>query len=381
MRHGTAQPVGEELGWRIGYGSFATIGAIIVSRRHRNVIGWILCTIGIASAVAGFAQDYAAYALLRRQVRLTGGLVMGWLGSWPWYLAFGLILTFLPLLFPDGRLPSRRWRPVAWLAAAVITLQCLWAAFAPRQLEGPAPMPGNPWAFASAGWFFRLLEACVPTIGAAVAFLSLASLVVRFRGSRGAQREQLKWFTYAALLAVGSWLALTPTGLDRGISGPLWLIIAMMRFWTIPAAIGIAVLRYRLYDIDQLINRTLVYGLLTALLGTLYAAVVLVGGQLFGGIGGQPPSWAVAGATLAVAALFQPTRRRIQHAVDGRFNRRRYDAAETIDVFSARLRSETDLETLSTELLAVVHRTMEPTTASLWLRPRSGVTGRAASWR
>jgi hypothetical protein len=173
---------------------------------------------------------------------------------------------------------------------------------------------------------------------------------------------------------------LTPTGLNQRLSGPLWVIYTTVSFWAIAAAIGIAVLRYRLYDIDRLINRTLVYGLLTALLGTVYAAAVLVGGQLFGGIGGQPPSWAVAGATLAVAALFQPTRRRIQHAVDRRFNRRRYGAAETIDAFSARLRSETDLETLSAELLAVVHRTMEPTTASLWLRPSSDLR-QSASWR
>jgi hypothetical protein len=130
---------------------------------------------------------------------------MGWLGSWPWYIAFGLILTFLLLLFPDGRLPSRRWRPVAWLATALITLQCLWAAFAPRPLEGPAPMPRNPWAIERAEGFFRLLEACVPVMASAVAFLSLASLVVRFRGSRGAQRQQLKWFTYSTLLVVGSW--------------------------------------------------------------------------------------------------------------------------------------------------------------------------------
>jgi hypothetical protein len=371
LSSGTAGDVIDELGWRIAYGSCATVGAVIVSRRSRNVVGWILCAIGISSAVAAFAQDYAIVALLGRQAALPGGLVMGWLGSWPWYIAFGLILTFLLLLFPDGRLPSRRWRPIAWLAAAVITLTCVWAAFAPRPLEGPrgVPMPQNPWAIEQAAGFFRLLAACTFVMLPALAVVSLASLVVRFQRSRGVERQQLKWFTYAALLVVGWWVLSTPTGLSARLTGPLWLVLEAISSWLIPAAIGIAILRHHLYDIDRLINRTLVYGLLTALLGAVYAGAVLLLGQLFGGIGADPPSWAVAGATLAVAALFQPARRRIQAVVDRRFNRRKYDAAKTIERFSARLRDEVDLDTLSTELLAVVDLTMQPTTASLWLRP------------
>jgi hypothetical protein len=140
---GTAFPVPDELGWRIGYGSFATVGAIIVSRRPRNVLGWVLCAIGASSAVAGFAQDYASFALLGRQEWLAGGLLMGWLGSWPWYIAFGLVTTFLLLLFPDGRLPSPRWRPVAWVAAVDIAALSVWAAFAPRPFEGPPGMRGT----------------------------------------------------------------------------------------------------------------------------------------------------------------------------------------------------------------------------------------------
>jgi hypothetical protein len=298
------------------------------------------------------------------------GLVLGWLGSWPWYIAFGLIITFLPLLFPDGRLPSRRWRPVAWLAGGYLALHCVWAAFAHRPLEGPTPLPQNPWAIESAQGFFRLLDACISVLLPAVVLLSLASLVVRFRRSTGVQRQQLKWFTYAALLAVGSWILLTATGLDERLSGPVWALFTMGSFWTIPAGIGIAILRYRLYDIDRLLNRTLVFGLLSALLGAVYAGVVLVLGNLFGGLGDQTPSWAVAGATLAVAALFQPARHRIQQAVDRRFNRRRHDVAKTIEAFNSRLRDEIDLDTLAAELLAVVDQTMEPTSASLWLRPR-----------
>jgi hypothetical protein len=206
--------------------------------------------------------------------------------------------------------------------------------------------------------------------------LCASSVVVRFRRARGVERQQLKWFAYgagqlalllaSALVFPGFWdrVPLLVSDLVFGIS-----------FAMISVAIGIAILRYRLYEIDRLIHRTLVYGLLSALLGAVYAGLVLGLGQLFGGIGAEPPSWAVAGATLAVAALFQPARRRIQQAVDRRFNRRRYDAAQTIEAFSARLREQIDLDTLSAELLAVVNQTMEPAKASLWLRPlRSAAT-------
>jgi hypothetical protein len=370
LSHGIGFHVADELGWRIGYGSCATVGAIIAARRPRNVLGWILCAVGLTTAVAGFAQDYASFALLRRQEWLPGGLVLGWLGSWPWYIGFGLILTFLLLLFPDGRLPSRRWRPVAWAAAVDLAVLTFWAAFAPRPLEGPPGMPPNPWAIERAQGLFRVLDDIAGLTLVTLACLSVASLVLRFRRSGGPQRQQLKWFTYAALLVVGSWVLLNATGLNERLSGPVWLLVSMVSQWVIAAAIGIAILRYRLYDIDRVINRTLVYGLLTALLAAVYAGVVLVLGQLFGGLGGQPPSWVVAGATLAVAALFQPARHRIQQAVDRRFNRRRHDVAKTIEAFSSRLRDEIDLDTLAAELLAVVDQTMEPTSASLWLRPR-----------
>ena len=233
LSHHTAEAAAGEIGWRIGYGSCATVGAVIVARRPRNVLGWILCTVGISSAVAGFAQDYAAYALLRRQEWLPGGLVMGWLGSWPWYLAFGLVLTFLLLLFPDGRLPSRRWRPIAWVAAVDIAVLCIWAAFAPRPFEGPPGMPQNPWALESAAELFRLIEPIALALWPALAVLSLISLVLRFRRSRGEQRQQLKWFTYAAVLAVGSWGFIVVTGLDERLSGSLWLLFSVGGLWLI----------------------------------------------------------------------------------------------------------------------------------------------------
>ena len=200
----------------------------------------------------------------------------------------------------------------------------------------------------------------------------LASLVVRFRRARGEERQQLKWLVYGVLL-----LALLIPTLGRVVeqipspfAGP---VFAAVMFSIIPVAIGLAVLKYRLYDIDRIISRTLAYALLTALLAGLYAVVVLVLGQLFGGITERPPSWAVAGATLAVASLFQPARRRIQAVVDRRFNRRKYNAARTVEAFSARLRNQVDLDTLSGELLSVVDQTMQPTTASLWLQPSTQI--------
>jgi peptidoglycan/LPS O-acetylase OafA/YrhL len=191
--------------------------------------------------------------------------------------------------------------------------------------------------------------------------------VVRFRRARGEERQQLKWFTYGAGVLA---LLLAVSAASQALTARVPDLVIAAALAAPPLAIGIAVLRYRLYDIDRLINRTLVYGALTVLLGLIYAGIVLTLGQLFGGLGEDPPSWVVAGATLAVAALFQPARRRIQQGVDRRFNRRKYDTAQTIEAFSARLRDEVDLDTLSAEVLGAVDQTMQPTTASLWLRNR-----------
>jgi hypothetical protein len=285
------------------------------------------------------------------------------------------------LLFPTGRLLSPRWRPVAWLTAVVTALSTMLNSLQPTLGPFGDQVVMNPIGVAAVGNPEK--SPVVPaliillTVLAAVAF---GSLVLRFRRSRGEERQQLKWFTYAAALVPLSMLgdALPAVIGDLVIDLPIVFL---------PVATGIAILRYRLYDIDRLINRTLVYGLLTALLGGVYAGAVLVLGQVFGGVGGDPPSWAVAGATLAVAALFQPARRRIQAVVDRRFNRRKYNAAQTIQAFSTRLREQVDLDTLSSELLAVVDQTMQPTRAWLWLRPsppgssdRAGKEARPTPW-
>jgi hypothetical protein len=205
-----------------------------------------------------------------------------------------------------------------------------------------------------------LTEPCLSLMGVLI-LVGFGALVVRFRRSRGDERQQLKWITYAGgLLPLAVLAYLLPE-----VVGTVVFAVPLV---FLPVAVGIAILRYRLYEIDRLINRTLVYGLLTALLAGVYAGLVLGLGQLFGGIGSKTPSWVVAGATLAVAALFQPARRRIQAIVDRRFNRRKYNAAKTVEAFSLRLRDEVDLDALSAELLAVADQTMQPTTASLWLR-------------
>jgi hypothetical protein len=359
----------DDLSWRLGYGLYPTVGAVIVARQPRNRIGWLCCAFGLLVGPAAFAQDYAWYTLIHRPGALPGGLAMGWLGSWPWYPAIMLGLIFLPLLFPNGRLASPRWRPVAWAAAVAIVAAVAWAAFAPRQLEGSPAMPMNPLGIRSAEALSDWLDPLLPMALGLLALLSAASMIVRFRRSRGEERQQLKWFTYGAALAAVIYACFIATELHERLPPVVSLLVTTPALVAVPGAIGVAVLRYRLYDIDRIINRTLVYGLLTTLLAGIYVGAVLVLGQLFGGISEEPPSWAVAGATLVVAALFQPARRRIQAVVDRRFNRRKYDLARTIDGFGAQLRDEVDLDTLSAQLLAVVDQTLEPTKASLWLRP------------
>jgi hypothetical protein len=262
-------------------------------------------------------------------------------------------------------------RSAAVAALAATVLAVVVSALKP----GPTaylPRVDNPLGLEQAGWVLDPIELVAWVVIVAALFAAAGSLIVRWRRARGVERQQLRWLAYAAAMLV------VVTVADSWLPDTLSIVVTASMPLLFPVATGIAVVRYRLYDIDRLINRTLVYGLLTVLLGAIYAGTVLVLGQVFGGVGRNPPSWAVAGATLAVAALFQPARRRIQATVDRRFNRRRYNAAKTVEAFSARLRDELHLDALSAELLAVVEQTMQPTTASFWLRPsveRSPRTG------
>jgi hypothetical protein len=356
--------------------AFATVGALILSRRPSNVIGWLCCAIGLAVSLSGFGSSAAVRTLAADPDWIFAGLVLYQLGQVMFLLPLLGLLPLLVLLFPTGRLPSRRWRPLVWAFAAGLVLYAASVLFKPGPLDHG--LPTNPLGLESAKGLLQLAGAVSSLLFPMFVVPVLVSLVLRFRRARGDERQQLKWFTFAAALLalVGAGLGAIVERVRSPFVGPVFFALSVSM---IPTAIGVAVLRYRLYDIDRLINRTLVYGLLTALLGAIYVTVVLALGQLFGGIGAAPPSWVVASATLAVAALFQPARRRIQAAVDRRFNRRRYNAAKTIEAFSARLRDEVDLDTLSTELLAVVDQTMEPTTASLWLRPSAHGSHRAGT--
>jgi len=336
--------------------SAATVGAVLASRRPRHPVGWLLLALG-ASVVAGAVTEaYASYGLLARPGALPAAR---WAavytdGSW---VAWPALVGFVLLLTPTGTLPSPGWRRWARTAAAAAVLA---AALRPGTLDEPFESVPNPIAVGAVPLQVAAYLAAVVNILAVP--VAGVSLVARFRRARGVERQQLRWVALAAALsalAAAVVLLGMATGTEALYGWATGVYVAIL-----PLAIGAAIARYRLYDLDRIVSRTLAYALLTVLLGGGYAAVVLGLGQLLG----RQSSLVVAGATLAVAAVFQPARRRVQDAVDRRFNRRRYDAAQTIQAFSARLRDELDLGTLTGELLAVVDQTMQPTRASLWLR-------------
>jgi hypothetical protein len=354
-RQGAGNP-GELLLWVV-FAAYLVVGCLILARRPGNAIGWIFTTVGLLTTIAGLAEAYPRYANAHPG-SLPGPLVGTWIQNWIWNPTILLALVFPLLLFPTGRSLSPRWRPVTWLAVGLTAAYTVLGALSPTLQLPNGRTVANPIGVTSINLDAGPLAAVLSGLLLFVFVASISSLIVRFRRSQGVERQQLKWFTYAGALVL-----LAP--LSNSLLGNISYVLLL----ALPIAVGIAILRYRLYDIDRLINRTLVYGLLTALLGSLYVGVVLVLGQAFGGAGRDPPSWAVAGATLTVAALFQPARRRIQQVVDRRFNRRKYDAARTVEAFSVRLRDEVDLDALTAELLAVVDQTIQPTRASLWLRP------------
>jgi hypothetical protein len=357
--------------------AFATVGAVILARRPGNRIGWLCWAIGFGITVSIWGSKQV-WAVLADQGRSSAWAVLPQLGTIAWLGTLLGLLPFLVLLFPTGRLLSPRWRPVAWALGLVLGLYLIARLFAPGPVD-PA-FPDNPLGIESAEGLLQRIQTMVGVVVPVLILAVLASVVVRFRQSRGEERQQLKWFTFV----VAAELVLIPGlgGVAERVAPEVGaLVVFPVSISLLPIAIGIAVLKYRLYDIDRLIRRTLVYGLLTVLLGTVYLAGVFGLGQLLNPVTGES-ALAAAGSTLAVAALFQPARRRVQAIVDRRFNRRRYDAAKTIEAFSTRLRDQLDLDTLSTELLAIVDQTTEPTLASLWLRPSasgSSSTARSAA--
>jgi hypothetical protein len=344
----------------LAFAAYSVIGALIVARRPDNAMGWVFSAIGLLAAAMLVTGEYAQYAYVTRPHLLPGAIVAAWFPPTAIYALYVSTVTLPLLLFPTGRLLSPRWRPVLWITGAVIVgLTGLTGLHPDLPLSDGQHVIANPLGFVGVE---------LPRVGQVdgvvllLVAAALVSVIVRFRRARGEERQQLKWFVYGAgLTVVLGMLGFLRFPRADTLSSALTLSL-------LPVAAGVAILRYRLYDIDRLINRTLVYGLLTAILGLCYVAGSLVF-LLAVGVGSGPPSWLVAAATLAAAAVFRPARRRIQQAVDRRFNRRKYNAAKTIQAFSSRLREQIDLDTLTSELLAVVDQTMQPAQASLWLRP------------
>ncbi len=359
----------------LAFASFLVVGVLLASRRPENPIGWMFCLIGLPSVWEFFATEYAFYALVTQPGALPGGVWIAWSRLWTATLIWALMF-FVLLLFPNGRLPSPRWRPFAWGAAATFVLLGVLFAFKPGQLADvhvPNPM-GIEWA---AG-IMKVSESILVFVVLGIMLAVVASVIGRFRRARGAERLQLKWLTYA----VGFWAISGVVGLfnfqvlhNRDIeffASTLGLVATA----AIPIAVGVAILRYRLYEIDLLINRTLVYGSLTATLAVLYLGSVVSLQALLRILTGQESTLAVVASTLAIAALFNPLRRRVQGFVDRRFYRRKYDAVKTLAAFSAKLREETDLDVLSNDLVGVASRTMQPEHVSVWLRPDTATKGR-----
>ena len=347
-------------------GVLAGVGALLSRRRPENPIGPILLGLALVVTLSVVGDGISSRYEDNPDPGLGVRLVV-WFDEAVIYVWFGLVGLLLPLLFPDGRLPSRRWRPVLWAGLALVALAVLGTLFGVEQgdWDGTGTLR-NPLAIG--GPVGDALEAGVaiggPLFGVLV-LLALASVVVRFRRARGVERQQLKWFGYAiGLLLCGLAAAAISEATGWELIGNVgWSVFLGSLIFGMPLAIGVAILRYRLYDIDLVIRRTLVYGALTLTLGAAYLGSVLLVGLAVGRSG-----FAVAVSTLAVAALFRPARARIQGAVDQRFYRRRYDAAQTLEAFGLRLRDELDLEALSADVRDVVHDTVQPAHVSLWLR-------------
>jgi hypothetical protein len=362
-RAGRPDPLDTAVAPTLAILSAATVGAVLAGRRPRHPVGWLLLAVALSLAANGVVGGYAPYGL---QVQPGVLPAAAWVALY--YPATALtplaLLSLVLLLTPTGSLPSPRWRWWAWLTVGAPAVLLLVMPLAPRPPEERYQGVDNPLDLRPFDGALLAANRALLAVTALGVLVGAGSLVVRFRRARGTERQQLRWLVLAAALTGVGMLAsvvLIAAGNQVLVGWVSGVCVALL-----PLAIGAAVLRYRLFDLDRIISRTLAYGLLTLLLGGGYALVVLGLGQLLG----RDSPLVVAGATLAVAAVFQPARRRIQRQVDRRFNRRRHDAAQTIAAFSTRLRDHVDLATLTGELMTVVDQTMQPTRASLWLRPQ-----------
>jgi hypothetical protein len=350
---------------------YPTVGAIVASRRPENPVGWLLCLYGLGTSIGYFFAEYAIYALLAQPDSLPAGEAMAWIVSWVLPILNGLMVFYI-LLFPTGRLPSRRWRWLGWLTVAFVMVGVILAAFSSGALLGILGPIQNPLGIE--GFSNIYYKAVLFTMASLLTLAAALAVFIRLRRAIGVERQQIKWFAYAAVATVSA--GILAYLIPRVIDTPLWfervgfaLNIAFIP--AIPIAIGIAILRYRLYDIDILINRTLVYGSLTLMLALVFFGGVTSTQIVFTALSGQEqlPQLAIVVSTLVIAALFTPLRRRIQSFIDRRFYRRKYDARKTLEAFGSRLRDETDLDALSNDLVGVTRSTMQPEHVGLWIRP------------
>ncbi len=356
-------PIGARWGPR-GYAAvfavaFASVGALIVPRHPRNGIGWIFCYVGLMNGIQTLLEEYAVYALLAHPGTLPAGDWLAWMQTWFWVPAAMPIFT-LPFLFPNGRVLSPRWQLVLWLGGMTTALLLFGAAFAPVPLQSFDDRM-NPYALGGDSGIMLVVYDVALALLAVVVLLGAASMFVRFRRSSGVERQQLKWFTYAAALAATIFVVFQ----DEPTVGAMMSILAML---ALPVATGIAILRFRLWDIDLIIRRTLIYGVLTGALAFVYFGLVVLLQQLLRAVSGQSSELAIIVSTLAIAALFNPLRRRVQDVIDRRFYRRKYNAAHVLADFAATARDEVELEKLTARLVEVVQETMQPSHVSLWLK-------------
>jgi hypothetical protein len=361
--------------------SFAAVGALIAVRLPRNAVGWLLLAIGFCWGLVVASDGYIVRATELSPGSLPNPSLAVALSGWLWVPPIGLMGNYLILLFPNGRLPSPGWRPLAWISAGGLLLASVAILFTPGSFaDSGFPGMTNPLGIESLEGVLVALQSAILLIPITIV-ASAVALVGRFRRSRGEERLQLKWLTAAGGTVAGIYLVSMVGSLTYAFSDsdayPLWAQVldqvALLSFGLIPGAIGIAILKHRLYDIDLIINRTLVYGALTALLATTYFGIVVLLQGVVPGAGDSDLT--IAGSTLAVAALFRPLRARVQGFIDRRFYRRKVDAQRTLELFSSRLRDDVDLDHLSMDLLAVVRDTMQPEHASLWLRDTSSAAG------
>jgi MFS family permease len=357
---------------------FTTIGALVASRQPKNTIGWIFCAMGLFSTSSVASGQYAIYAVVSSPGSLPWGGTAAWLEAFLGGPIIIALFALLLLLFPDGRTPSHRWRAALWLDLIVAVLLFV-GSFKPGPMETSSLDVANPLGIEEIGALLNALLFVGVYLALALTVLGVVSLMVRMRRSRAEERQQIKWFAFAgaimcAVLATGPLL----WSLSRSSPGVtlIWPLLFISAVSTIPVATGIAILKYRLYDIDVLINRTLVYGALTATLALVYFGGIATTEAIFRALTGQKqqPQLAIVVSTLVISALFNPLRRRIQSFIDRRFYRSKYDTRKTLEAFSAKLRDETDLDALSDDLVGVVRVTMQPAHVSLWLHPDSALT-------